>query len=203
MHFFYACVIFHSLKQKLNQNHATKQRSHSWFYQEVRLWTAQIPFLSPSFLFHLQMEFPFLQPPTHPRWIYTCARFYRQVLIWRWAKCPSNWPLLSGLTSKELLLGFQNIRRRGAELHFHSSCRARLQECFFHLPKILPFRWLQTADRLSQHKPGDEWLDLKPRDIALLYGPRAQTHLWLLPHHSTLSLWTAWFGELLTAWDLP
>lgn len=116
------------------------------------------------------MEFPFLNPPAEPRWMYTCvcACFFCQVLILLWAKCPSIWPLLSGLTSKELSLGFKNIQRPGAEVQFHSSCRVRLEkECFFHLPNILPFQCTQTADRVGQQKPGDEWPDSKTRDSGL------------------------------------
>lgn len=118
---------------------------------------------------------------------------------------PPIWPLLSGLTSKELSLGFKNIQRPGAEFHFHSSCRAMMEkECFFHLPNILPFQCLLTADRVSQQEPGDDWLDLKPRDIALLCGPRAQSHLCLLsttaPCHLGLPVWgiSHWMGPSLT-----
>ena len=125
------------------------------------------------------------------------AYFFCQVLILLWAKCPSNLTLLSGLTSKELSLGFKKMQRPGAEFHSYSSYRARLEkECFFHLPNILPFHCMQTADRVSQQEPGDEWLDLKLRDIALVCGPRAQTHLYLLSHQSTLSSWAACLGKL-------
>lgn len=119
-------------------------------------------------------------------------------------KMPLHLTLLSGLTSKELSLGFKNIQRPGAEVQSPIPPRVRLEkECFFHLPNILPFQCTQTADRVGQQQARDEWPDSKTRDF-LAQGPKAQAHHYSLSHQSTSSSWAAcwgnfhWMGPSLT-----
>lgn len=167
----------------------------------------QIPFLSPSFLFHLQMEFPFLHPPTYPRWMYTrvWACFFCQVLILLWAKCPSNLTPFVWSDLQRTLLGIQEYSKTRSRVSLPFLLQSQAREGVF-FPFTLHSAFSMAADYRqaasnSQEMSGWTW---SQETLLCSVGP-GPWPIWVYSHttatHCNPGL--PGLGNLFMGWDFP